>query len=155
MSMQETSAADLESAAAEVEAFIQQCPDGAWTKVAPGDGRGVASIAYHCAAGNDVAMSWISQVLAWRPVLETAGTHNANNDREAERTAGVTKAEVSAMLARTTERAAGFIRSLTDEELERHAPFGISGRELTVGRFIPNFSRHMRDHLEEMRAATL
>src|ERR1051326_5037937 len=127
MTAQESVAADLESAAAEVERFIRECPDAIWTARSPHDGRTVASLAYHCAAGNDVATGWMCQVLASRPILETADSHNAHNAAEAERSAGVTKAEASAMLRRTTERAAHFVRSLTDEELDRHALFGISG----------------------------
>src|SRR5581483_7943223 len=134
--------------------FIRECPDEVWTARSPHDGRTVASLAYHCAAGSDVATGWICQVLVSRPILETADSHNAHNDAEAKRSAGVTKDEATAMLERTTARAAHFLRSLTDEELERHAPFGISGRDLTVGRFVPNFARHMRDHLEEMRQAS-
>jgi len=153
MTQQETAARDLEAAADELAAFIRECPDGVWTKASPNDGRTVASIAYHCAAGNDVALGWICQVLAGRPVLETADSHNAHNAAEGQRSAGFSKEEVSATLARTTGRAAHFVRSLTDEELERHAVFGISGRELLVGRFVPNYGRHIRDHLEEMKQA--
>ena len=78
MTQQETAARDLEAAAAELETFIRECPDAVWTKALRGDGRRVGSIAYHCAAGNDVALGWICQVLAGRPVLETADSHNAH-----------------------------------------------------------------------------
>jgi len=151
MTQQETAARELEAAARELEDFIRECPDEAWTKASPNDGRTVGSIAYHCAAGNDVALGWICQVLARRPVLETADSHNAHNAAEAQRSAGVSKDEVSTALARTTELAAHFVRSMTDEELERHALFGISGRDLVIGRFVPNYGRHIRDHLEEMK----
>jgi DinB family protein len=153
MTPQETAARDLEAAATELETFIRECPDATWTKASPNDGRSVASIAYHCAAGNDVALGWICQILAGRPVLETADSHNAHNAAEAQLSAGFTKEQVCAALARTTERAAQFVRSMTDEELERHALFGISGRELLIGRFVPNYGRHIRDHLEEMKQA--
>ena len=153
MTQQETAARDLEAAAEELETFIRECPDSVWTKASPNDGRTVASIAYHCAAGNDVALGWIIQVLAGRPVLDTAESHNAHNAAEAERSAGLTKEEVAAALARTTERTAHFVRALTDEELERHAVFGISGRELLIGRFVTNYGRHIRGHLEEMKQA--
>src|SRR5947209_2299581 len=103
MTQQETAARDLEAAAAELETFIRECPDAVWTKALPGDGRRVGSIAYHCAAGNDVALGWICQVLAGRPVLETADSHNAHNAAEAARSDGFTKKQVSGALARTTE----------------------------------------------------
>ncbi len=150
---QETVAHELEVAAADVAAFIEECPDALWTSVAPADGRTIASLAYHCAAGNDLALGWVCEILSFRPVHETAESHNGHNDDEAVRSAGVAKSEVTAMLARTTERAARFLRSLTDEELERRAVHGIAGRELSVGQFIPNFGRHMRGHLDAMREA--
>jgi hypothetical protein len=153
MTKQETVAHELELAAADVAAFIAECPDTIWEQVAPSDGRTIASLAYHCAAGNDLALGWVCELLSYRPVHETAESHNGHNDDEAVRTAGTTKAEVSAMLTRTTERAGHFLRSLTDEELERRAVHGIAGREMSVGQFIPNFGRHMRGHLEAMREA--
>jgi hypothetical protein len=153
MTPQETAASNLRAAAAEVEAFIRECPDEIWHRPSPHDGRTVASLAYHCAAGNDVAQGWICQVLAGRKILETADEHNAYNAAEAVRSADMSKADALAMLARTTERATHFVSSLTDEELERHASFGISGRELMVGRFLSNYGGHMRDHLEEMKAS--
>ncbi len=114
MTAQETVAADLEAAAAEVASFIRECPEEIWTARSPHDGRSVASLAYHCAAGNDIATGWICRVLVSRPILETADSHNAHNDAEAQRSTGVTKDEVSEMLERTTARAAHFLRSLTD-----------------------------------------
>jgi hypothetical protein len=117
------------------------------------EGRTVAAIAYHCALGNDVALGWICQLMARRPVYETGDAHDAFNVVEAVRTAGATKVEVSEALRRTTERTAAFLRELTDEELERGAMFGVAGREITVGRFIPNFGRHMRIHLESLELA--
>jgi hypothetical protein len=153
VSRQETVAQDLELAAADVAAFIEDCPDRIWSSVAPRDGRTVASLAYHCAAGNDLALGWICQILSYRPVHETAESHNGHNDDEAIRSADVRKAEVSTMLRRTTERAAHFLRSLTDDELERHSVHGIAGREVTVGQFISNFPRHIRGHLEAMNEA--
>ena len=155
MTRQESVAQELEQAAADVAAFIAECPDDVWTVVAPRDGRTVASLAYHCAAGNDLALGWICQMLSFRPVHETSESHNGHNDDEAVRTAGATKAEVGAMLRRTTERSAHFLRSLTDDELERCALHGIAGREIAVGQFIPNFPRHMRGHLEAMRDAAV
>jgi hypothetical protein len=77
--------------------------------------------------------------------------HDAFNNAEAERSATRTQAEVRAQLARSTDRVAHFLRCLADEELERTARHGIAGRDVSVGRFIANFGRHMRGHLESMR----
>jgi hypothetical protein len=154
MGKQHEAAKDLEEAAVEVSRFIDNCPDAAWHgRVVEAEGKTVAAIAYHCALGNDVALGWICQMLARRPVQETGETHDAFNIVEAVRTAGATKVEVSEALRRTTERTANFLRQLTDEELERGAMLGVAGREMTVGRFIPSFGRHMRVHLESLEQA--
>jgi len=150
---QDDAARDLEEAAAAVSRFIDACPDAAWHGRVETEAKTVAAIAYHCALGNDVALGWICQLLARRPVYETAETHDAFNIVEAVRNAGATKLEVSEALRRTTERSANFLRQLTDEELERGGMFGIAEREMTVGRFIANFGRHMRVHLESLEQA--
>jgi DinB superfamily len=153
MNKQDAAAAELEGAAAAVRAFIDQCPEEVWSRAAADDGRTVASLAYHCAAGNDLALGWICQMLSLRPINETNQTHNAFNEAEAGRSAHMTKAEVAAALERTTERAARFLRALTDEELERSAMHGLAGRDRSVGQFMGNFGRHMRGHLETMSEA--
>jgi len=153
MGKQHDAAMDLEEAAAEVARFIDSCPDAAWHRRVETEAKTVAAIAYHCALGNDVGLGWICQLLARRPVYETAESHDAFNIVEAVRNAGATKVEVSEALRRTTERSAGFLRQLTDEELERGATFGIAEREMTVGRFIASFGRHMRVHLESLEQA--
>jgi hypothetical protein len=150
---QDDAALDLEKASADVAQFIEACPDAVWHRRVDAEGRTVAAIAYHCALGNDVALGWICQLMARRPVYETGEAHDAFNVVEAVRTAGATKVEVSEALRRTTERTAAFLRTLTDEELERGAMFGVADRETTVGRFIPSFGRHMRVHLESLEQA--
>jgi hypothetical protein len=150
---QHEAATDLEEAAGAVSRFIETCPDAAWHERVDPDGRTVAAIAYHCALGNDVALGWVCQFLARRPVYETGEAHDAFNLVEAVRTAGATKVEVSEALRRTTARTVSFLRELTDEELERGAMFGVADRESTVGRLIPSFGRHMRVHLESLEQA--
>ncbi len=126
MGKQHEAATELEQAAAEISAFIEQCPDSGWHRRVDAEGRTVAAIAYHCALGNDVALGWVCQLLARRPVQETGDTHDAFNVVEAVRTAGATKVEVTEALRRTTERTAGFLRELTDDELERGAMLGVA-----------------------------
>ena len=151
MTVQSQAADDLEGAAKELDAFIAECSDADWRRVVGSDGRTVASLAYHAAVGSDVALGWICQILSGRPVHETGDMHDAFNNAEAERSSGRSRAEVRDQLHRSTGRVASFVRSLTDEELERTARFGIGNRDLTVGRFIGAFGRHMHGHLEAMK----
>ena len=153
MSRQEDAARDLEAASAEVAQFIASCPDASWRKTVDAEGRTVAALAAHCAIGNDLALAWILQIMAGRPVLETGEMHDASNAVEGERFARAPKSGVEDALRRSTDRTARFLRSLTDDELDRMEMFGVAGREITVGRFIANFGRHMRGHLESMKTA--
>ena len=147
-------AQELERASEEVIEFIRSCPEEAWQRKSEGEGWTIAAIATHCALGNDVALGWICQMLAGRAVLETPDTHNAANAADAGHYAGKSKDEAIATMRRTSARSAAFLRALTDEELERGAHHGLLGREVTVGRFLPNFSGHMRGHLDSARATT-
>lgn len=153
MSTQSQAADDLESAARDLDAFVAGCSDEAWSRSVATDGRTVGALAFHAAAGSDVALGWICQILSGRPVHENGDMHDAFNNAEAERSATRTQAEVRAQLQRSTDRVAHFLRSLTDEELERTARHGIAERDVSVGRFIANFGRHMRGHLDAMRGA--
>src|ERR1700730_228878 len=153
MSKQHDAAKDLEEAAAEVSRLIDSCPDAAWHGRVEAEGKTLAAIAYHCALGHDVALGWMCQLLARRPVQDTGEDHDAFNIVEAVRNAGATKVEVSEALRRTTERTANFLRELTDDELDRGAMFGIAGREMTVGQFIPSFGWHMRLHMKSLEQA--
>ena len=155
MSTQSQAADDLESAARDLDAFIAGCSDDVWRRTVGSDGRTVGALAFHAAAGSDVALGWICQILSGRPVHENGDMHDAVNNAEAERSASRTQSEVRAQLQRSTGRVAYFLRTLTDEELERSALHGIAERDVSVGRFIANFGRHMRGHLDSMRAVTL
>jgi hypothetical protein len=147
MSKQEQAARDLEAAAAELTNYIQQCPDEDWHALSATEGWTRAAVAYHCATGNDVALGWICQMLDRRRIHETGETHNAANAADAQRHELATKAEAVETLRRTTLRTSEFLRSLTDEELERSAFHGVANRVMTVSQFIINFSRHMTGHL--------
>ena len=153
MSRQEDAARALEEAAADAVRIVEAYPDAKWHSVVASEDKTAAAVASHCALGNDVSLGWMCQLLAGRPIYETADTHDASNQAEAVRAAHTSKAEVISALQRTTRRNATFLRALTDEELERSATFGVSGKELSIGRFISNSGRHIRAHMESLRPA--
>jgi uncharacterized protein (TIGR03083 family) len=148
---QAKAAEDLEAAAAELERFIETCADAEWYAPTVAEGWTRAAVAFHCALGNDVALAWICEMLDWRPVGETPQTHNAANAADAQRHSKATKQDVLNELRRSTARTAAFLRSLTDEELQRSSFHGLAAREMTVGRFIRNFGGHILAHLESLR----
>ena len=153
MSRQESAAFELEQAAEDLAGFIDRCSESDWQAVASVEGWTVAALAYHCALGNDVAMSWICSMLDQRPVRETPETHDAFNAADASRHSHADRATVKEALRRSSARTVAFLRSLSDDELERSVHHGLAGREITVGRFIGNFGRHIRDHLSSLEDA--
>jgi uncharacterized damage-inducible protein DinB len=154
MSRQDDAARELEELSLELTAVIAGCSDTAWRRVSGAEGWTVAALAYHCALGNDVATGWICQMLARRPVYETSDSHDVANAADAMRYEQATKAEATDALRRTTARTAHFLRSLSDEELDRSSFHGVAAREMSVAQFIGNFGRHIRLHLASLREAT-
>src|ERR1700724_1597315 len=132
MSKQEDAARDLEAAAAELANYIDECPDADWHAISASEGWTRAAVAYHCAAGNDVALGWICQMLDRRRIYETGETHNAANAADAQRHELATKSEAVETLRRTTQRTSEFLRSLTDEEVARSAFHGVADRGIVL-----------------------
>lgn len=102
--------------------------------------------------GNDVATAWIAYLISGRDILDTTDFHDRMNGRLADRRRSDTKQEVLETLERTTARATDYIASLTDEELDMPANFGIAERDTTARRFLPGLARHIRGHTEQFRA---
>ena len=147
----EDSVRDLEAAVDDLETEIERCPDQEWHAVTS-NGWTRAAIAMHCAMGNDVATAWIAYLISGREILDTPDFHDRMNGLVAERTREATKDEAIAALRRSTNRAAGYFRSLTDDELGQPARFGLAGREVTAGQFLPGLARHVRRHTEQFKA---
>jgi hypothetical protein len=142
---------DLDAAVEELLGEIERCPDSDWHGVVP-NGWTRAAIAMHCAMGNDVATAWIAYLVSGRDIVDTPDFHDRMNGLVAERTRMATKEEARALLRRSTDRAAGYFRSLNDEELDQRAHHGLAGRETTAGQFLPGLARHVRGHTEQFRA---
>lgn len=151
MSRQEDAIRDLESAVEDLQAAIDSCPDAEWHAVVP-NGWTRAAIAMHCAMGNDVATAWIAYLISGRDIVDTPEFHDRMNGLVAERTRLATKEETLAALRRSNDRAAGYFRSLTEEELDTRAHHGLAGREMTAAQFLPGLGRHIRQHTEQFKA---
>lgn len=150
MSQTEDSVRDLEFAVGDLEREIERCPDQEWNAVTS-NGWTRAAIAMHCAMGNDVATAWIAYLISGREILDTPDFHDRMNGLVAERTREATKEEAIAALRRSTNRAAGYFRSLTEDELARQARFGVGERDVTAGQFLPGLGRHVRRHTEQLK----
>lgn len=151
MSAKEEAVRELEAAVADLRTEVERCPDAEWHAVLP-NGWTRAAVVMHCAMGNNVGTAWIAYLASGRDILDTPDFNDRMNARGAERNQSVTKDEALATLARTADRAARYIGSLTDEELDRPAHFGMASREASAARFVAGLGRHIRGHTEQFKA---
>jgi hypothetical protein len=147
-------AVDLEQATEQLIEFIESCTDEQWSTLVPGEEWTVGVLVHHCAVGNDSARGWLGEMVDGSGVITTDEQNDAANARHAEEFADVTRGETIGLLQRTAPATAAYLRGLSDEELDRSAPFGpAGGAVLTADRFAQNVSRHPLGHLEHARAA--
>jgi uncharacterized damage-inducible protein DinB len=111
-----------------VIAAVEQCSESDWRARCAGEGRSVGVVAYHIAAGHQIALT-IAQAGAtgdgapqWMHGMTEADGHQMNA-RQAEEHADCTAEEVVALLQRNGARVVDFIRGLSDEQLGRTVPF--------------------------------
>jgi hypothetical protein len=110
-------------------------------------------MAYHCAAGMKTLAGWLD-IREGEPVPGTVAETDEANAREAQAHAGVTPAEVLALLQASTPPAAAAIRALSPEQMSSTVPFGpAGGAELGVDDLAAAGERHIRRHLAHVRAA--
>jgi hypothetical protein len=146
-------AAGLVAAAAEVAEFVRGCDDQTWARSTAAECWPVGVVARHIAAGNQLIGGWIEATVAGRGVTVTAAEVDAVNARNLELWRGCTREDVLAELG-GIDTLATLITALSDDDLERSAPFGpAGGREIPALQLCEAAERHQRTHLESMRAA--
>jgi hypothetical protein len=153
MSQGEEAAGELEAAAAELIAFTEACGDEDWAAIVPGEGWTVAALVHHCAEGNLLALGWLRSMISGEGVSDTGADIDDRNARHAAEFAGASRAEAIELIRVNTATAAAALRSMSDGELERVAPFGpAGGAELPAGGLTVAFAQHVRTHLASAQA---
>jgi DinB superfamily len=146
---------DFVAANAEVVAFAASCDDDAWVLPVPGEGWTVGVVVHHIAEGHANALRWLEAMARGDGVSDTAEGIDQANALHARRAGGVTQAETVALLEENGARLGALLRSLSDGELDRAAPFGpAGGRDLRTGALAAVAARHAREHLAHARTAT-
>jgi hypothetical protein len=146
-------AAGVMAAAAEVAEFVRGCDDRTWARSTTAECWPVGVVARHIAAGNQLIGGWIEATLAGEGVTVTAAEVDAVNARNLGEWHGCTRDEVLAELG-GIEALAALITALSEDDLERTAPFGpAGGRVVSALQLCEVAERHQRTHLESMRAA--
>src|SRR5580765_7954521 len=121
-------AARIEEGAAGLAAFVEGLSDADWeTPTSPTDRRTVGQIVNHVALVYPIEIDLARAIAGGNAVSEVTwevvADLNANHAREHMR---VTKAEALASLEQNSRAAADAVRTFTDEQLDRAAPFSLS-----------------------------
>jgi DinB superfamily len=153
MTRQEDAVREFEAAVGDLLTTVDSISDAEWHGVAPATGWTRAATVMHVAMGNDTAAAWMAFLISHREILDTPEFHDRINNEAADRYQHVSKAEAMATLQRSAERTAHFLRSLTDDEIDRLTRHGVADRDLTAGQFMPNFARHVRLHTKQLTDA--
>jgi hypothetical protein len=151
----ETLADRIQQGARSLAKFVDGLSDEQWrTRVA--DGRTVGVVVHHVASVYPVEMQLTRAIVSGNSVEDvTWDAVNKMNGEHAKEFADVSKEEALSLLHRNSSEAAAGVRSLTDEDLDRAAPFGLSyGAPVTAQFVIEDHPlRHSWHHLARIRTA--
>jgi DinB family protein len=138
----------------EAVGFARRCSDGDWAVRVPGEEWTVGVVLHHVAEGHAQGTRWIRAMASGEGVPETAEEIDRANAAHAAAAATATPAETVALLEEYGARLEAALRDLTDEELDRRAPFGpAGGQSFATADLAPVMARHAREHVAHARAA--
>jgi DinB superfamily len=147
-------AEQFERVNARVTAFVERCSEADWRAPCRDEGRPVAVVAYHIAAGHRYTVA-IARAGAtgqapppWVGMTREAGNHI--NARQAAEHDDCTTEEVLVLLRRNGAVAAEFLRGLSDEQLDRGVPF--AGDASTEQLASVALTGHAEGHLRSLEA---
>ena len=147
----------IEEGAGGLAAFAESLSEEEWrTPVSSTDHRTVGIIVHHVASVYPIEIDLARAIVqgnavtdvTWEVIAELNAKHANDQD-------GVTKAGTLELLRRNSRVAAAAVRALTDEELDRAAPFSLSfGAPVTAQFVIEDHAlRHSWHHLARIRTA--
>ena len=149
----------IEEGAAALAAFAEGLSEEEWGAPMPGSGsdrRSVGVIVHHVASVYPIEIDLARAIASGKAVTEVTWEVVAElNAKHAQNQAGVTKADALELLRRNSREAAAAVRTFTDDELDRAAPFSLSfGAPVTAQFVIEDHAlRHSWHHLARIRKA--
>lgn len=142
------------AANAEVIEFAQSCSPEQWQTTVSGEEWPVSVVIHHIAMGHEGARVWLETMTRGEPVTITGSGIDDNNVVHAEQYAGATVEETVALLQANGSLMEAVLRGLSDEDLERTAPFGpAGGQEMPVAALAEVTPKHALGHLASAREA--
>ncbi len=147
-------AEDFSAANHEVVVFARSCSDAEWALMVPGEEWPIGVVMHHIAEGHEHGLVWLSRLARGDAVTDSAAGIDQDNAAHAARAATAGRDETIALLEANAAPLESALRALSDEELDRTAPFGpAGGRELPTAALAAVAARHAREHLAHARAA--
>lgn len=149
----------IEEGAAELAAFAEGLSETEWRargSVSGTDRRSVGVIVHHVASMYPIEIEVAKAIASGKAVTDVTWEVVAEiNAKHARENAEVTKTAALELLRRNSREAAAVVRLLTDEELDRAAPFSLSfGAPMTAQFVIEDHPlRHSWHHLARIREA--
>jgi hypothetical protein len=146
----------IELGAQTLAGFAEGLSDAEWRAPVPPDGRPVGVIIHHVATMYPTEVELAQTIgsgkaiagLTWEAIAQLNAKHAHGH-------AAVGKAETLKLLRENARAAAGAVRALTDEQLDRAAPVSLAAdAPMTAQFFIEDHAlRHSFHHLARIRAA--
>ena len=147
----------IEKGAALLAAFAEELSEEEWrAPVSPTDRRSVGLIVHHVASMYPIEIEVARAIASGKAVTDvTWDAVTELNAKHAHEHAEETKTTALELLRRNSREAAHAVRTLTDEELDRAAPFSLSfGAPVTAQFVIEDHAlRHSWHHLAHIRKA--
>jgi hypothetical protein len=148
----------IEEGAAGLAAFAEGLSESEWGVPMSGerDHRSVGVIVHHVASVYPIEIDLARAIASGKAVTEVTWEAVAQmNAKHATDQARVTKTEALDLLRRNSREAAAAVRALSDDELDRAAPFSLSfGAPVTAQFVIEDHAlRHSWHHLARIRTA--
>jgi len=147
----------FEQAITDFAETIQQIPDDKWQAVSGPEGWTVAATAQHVSGQFPLEMEYITAIAEGRPLPSYSWDDiNGKNDGRATKNSAVSKADVLKELREGGSSTATYLRSLSDEQLDRTGELALAGgatvntQALIEGGVLID---HVRGHLASIRAA--
>ena len=151
----EALAKHFEEANADLVAFIENCPDAAWTARCPAEGWTVAAASHHIAIDHPLLADLARRVVTGEamPALDM-GMVDEMNAQHAEEFARCATGETLNLLRTNGGETANFIRGLSDADLDRTAAIPWWGSTpVSAERVVEELIHHIPEHLNSMREA--
>ena len=152
----EALAARIEQGAAGLAAYVEKLSDSEWkTPInAERDGRPLNVVVHHVASVYPVEIQLAQAVGSGKDMSEVTWdvVKNMNADH-ATTNASISKADALALLKKNSSEAAAAVRSMTDEQLDTAAPFGLSFNAPVTAQFVleDHAVRHSWHHLARIK----